>query len=120
MVRSRWKKDDGEVTWQNKSYRGELAFVATDTAMLIVNRVDVEEYLRSVVPLEIGGRLTSDHAAVEAQAVAARSFAYTKMTANTGRAFDLGTHRRPTRSTAGPRRKPSGVISRLLPRRAGC
>ena len=81
--------DGGEVTWQRKAYRGALTFAAGDTALLVVNRVDVEEYLKGVVPLEIGGRLTSDHAAVEAQAVAARSFTYTKMLASVNRDFDL-------------------------------
>lgn len=85
------ENDAGEVKWQDRSYRGGLMFVPTDTAMLIVNRIDVEEYLRGVVPLEIGGRTTTDHAAVEAQAVAARSFTYTKMLASTSRGFDLGT-----------------------------
>jgi stage II sporulation protein D len=63
--------------------------VPTDTALLIINRVDVEEYLRAVVPLEIGARLTSDHAAVEAQAVAARSYTYTRMLAAGRRDFDV-------------------------------
>ncbi len=80
---------NGEVTWQQKSYRGALTFVATDSALVVVNRVDVEEYLRGVIPLEIGARQTSDHAAVEAQAVAARSFTYTRMLASGGRDFDL-------------------------------
>jgi stage II sporulation protein D len=57
--------------------------------LLIVNRVDVEEYLRGVIPLEIGARLTSDHAAVEAQAVAARSYTYTRMLSSGQRDFDL-------------------------------
>jgi stage II sporulation protein D len=78
-----------DVTWQQKTYRGVLTFVATDSAILIVNRVDVEEYLRGVLPLEIGARLTSDHAAVEAQAVAARSFTYTRMLAGGTRDFDV-------------------------------
>ena len=81
--------DGGEVTWQRKTYRGGLTFAASDTALLVINRVDVEEYLKGVVPLEIGGRLTSDHAAVEAQAVAARSFTYTRMLASGNRDFDL-------------------------------
>jgi stage II sporulation protein D len=42
-----------------------------------------------VLPLEIGARLTSDHAAVEAQAVAARSFTYTRMLAGGQRDFDV-------------------------------
>jgi stage II sporulation protein D len=79
-----------DITWQQKSYRGTLVFVATDSAILVVNRVDVEEYLRGVLPLEIGARLTTDHAAVEAQAVAARSFTYTRMLAGRTRDFDLG------------------------------
>jgi stage II sporulation protein D len=78
-----------DVTWQQKAYRGALLFVATDTATLVINRVDVEDYLRGVLPLEIGARLTSDHAAVEAQAVAARSFTYSRMTANGTRDFDV-------------------------------
>lgn len=78
-----------EVEWRQKSYRGVLAFVPTDTAILVVNRIDVEEYLRGVLPLEIGARQTSDHAAVEAQAVAARSFTYTRMMAAGSREFDL-------------------------------
>ena len=81
--------DVGEVLWQQKSYRGALSYVATDTALLVVNRLDVEDYLRGVLPLEIGARQTSDHAAVEAQAVAARSFTYTKMLARGSRDFDL-------------------------------
>src|SRR5688572_813734 len=30
-----------EVTWQGKTYRGTLNFVATDSALIIVNRIDV-------------------------------------------------------------------------------
>lgn len=81
--------ETGEVTWQRTAYRGVITFVPTDTAILVVNTVDVEEYVRGVVPLEIGARLTSDHAAAEAQAVAARSFTYTRMLASGARAFDL-------------------------------
>ena len=79
----------GEVAWGQKTYRGVLTLVPTDSAILIVNRVDVEEYLRGVLPLEIGARQTSDHAAVEAQAVAARSFTYTRMLAGGSREFDV-------------------------------
>lgn len=81
--------DGADVRWNQRAYRGMLVFVATDTAILVVNRVDVEEYLRGVLPLEIGARLTSDHAAVEAQAVAARSYTYSRMQANTARDFDV-------------------------------
>ena len=78
-----------DVAWQQKTYRGVLLFVPTDSALHVVNRVDIEEYLRGVIPLEIGARQTSDHAAVEAQAVAARSYTYTRMRARGQRDFDL-------------------------------
>ena len=78
-----------DVPWQQKTYRGVLVFVPADSSLLVVNRVDVEEYLRGVVPLEIGARLTSDHAAAEAQAVAARSYTYTRMLAAGRRDFDV-------------------------------
>jgi stage II sporulation protein D len=83
--------DDAEstVAWGSRHYRGALAFAATDSALLILNVVDVEEYLRGVVPLEIGARRSDEHAAVEAQAVAARSFTYERMAANVARPYDL-------------------------------
>jgi stage II sporulation protein D len=47
--------------------------------MLVVNRLSVEDYLRGVVPLEIGDVGESARAALEAQAVAARSYAYVRL-----------------------------------------
>jgi stage II sporulation protein D len=67
------------VTWNGKRYRGELALYATDSGVLAVNRLPVEDYLRGVVPLEIGPRVASEHAAIEAQAVAARSYTYVRI-----------------------------------------
>ena len=82
---------EGMVTWGVRHYRGALAFAATDSSILVLNVLDVEEYLRGVVPLEIGARSSDEHAAVEAQAVAARSFTYERMAANVARPFDLTT-----------------------------
>lgn len=70
---------DALVSWNGKRYRGELALFATDSGVLAVNRLPVEEYLRGVVPLEIGPRTAAEHAAVEAQAVAARSYTYVRL-----------------------------------------
>ena len=67
------------VTWNGKRYRGELALYGTDTGVLAVNRLSVEDYLRGVVPLEIGPRVAGEHAAIEAQAVAARSYTYVRI-----------------------------------------
>ena len=70
---------DSRVIANGKAYRGELLVVASGDEVIIVNRLPIEEYLRGVVPLEIGERQASEHAAVEAQAVAARSYAYTHL-----------------------------------------
>ena len=54
---------------------------------LVVNRLSMDDYLRGVVPLEIGSRTDAEFAAVQAQAVAARTYAYKHL--NPGRAFDM-------------------------------
>lgn len=72
-----------------RRYRGTLAFAATDSATLVINVVPVESYLRGVVPLEMGARPATDEAAVQAQAVVARSFAYERMNSGIRRRYDL-------------------------------
>ena len=77
------------VQFNGRSYRGGLLYEATDSATLVINVVPVEQYLRGVVPPEIGPRPATDVAAVEAQAVVARSFAFERMNSNLRRRYDL-------------------------------
>jgi len=73
-------REDAFGVFAGRRYRGALRVVASDTGLVIVNVVPVEEYLRGVVPLEIGvPRGTNEQAAVEAQAVAARSYTYVRL-----------------------------------------
>ncbi len=74
-----------------KRYRGELWISATDSGLLVVNRVPVEDYLRGVVPLELGTREVRDASALQAQAIAARSYAYVRVPAD-GRVPISGHH----------------------------
>ncbi len=67
-------EQDALVPYGTRHYRGTIAFVATDTAILVINRVTLDDYLRGVVPIEIGTRSPNDSAAVQAQAIAARSY----------------------------------------------
>lgn len=69
------------VRFKGKAYRGTLRAIATDTGTLIVNFVELEDYLRGVVPLELGERPRAEIAALEAQAIAARSFTITRLNA---------------------------------------
>ncbi len=77
------------VMYEGKRYRGELVVTPNDGALLVVNRLGVESYLRGVVPLEIGDRKPGEEAAIEAQAVAARSYTYIHMSESSGRGFDM-------------------------------
>ena len=77
------------VTYEGKRYRGELVITANQGVLVVVNRLGVESYLRGVVPLEIGDRKAGEEAAVEAQAVAARSYTYIHMSEAGDRSFDM-------------------------------
>ncbi len=75
------------LTWNGKKYRGELIITRTDSGFLVVNSLPMDSYLRGVVPLEIGSRTSAEFAAVQAQAVAARTYAYKHLTSSRG--FDM-------------------------------
>ena len=77
----------GFLTWNGKRYRGDLLVSATDSGLLVINRLPMDSYLRGVVPLEIGNRTSAEMAAVQAQAVAARTYAYKHL--SDARVFDM-------------------------------
>lgn len=80
---------DDQVLFNGKRYRGVLRFFPADdgVSVMVVNVLGVEQYLRGVVPLEIGGsRNAGEQAAVEAQAVAARSYTFVRLAAAGGSA----------------------------------
>jgi len=79
--------DDGLLVWNGKQYRGTIEISQTDSGFLVVNKLPMDSYLRGVVPLEIGNRTSAEMAAVQAQAVAARTYAYKHL--NAARAFDM-------------------------------
>jgi len=67
------------LTVNGAHYRGEVWVLpaANGDDVLVVNRLYLEDYLRGVVPMEIGHRTAEEREAVAAQAIAARSYAYT-------------------------------------------
>jgi len=72
-----------------RSFRGELLLYGGDTSVVVVNRLSIDDYVRGVVALEIGRRPWSDSAAVQAQAVTARSYAYTHLESDVTRPYDV-------------------------------
>jgi stage II sporulation protein D len=79
--------DGGPVTYNGRRYRGALVLAASDSGISVVNRLAIDDYVLGVVAEEIGRRPASDSAAVEAQAVSARSYAATHL--GGGRLFDV-------------------------------
>ncbi|HQG29850.1 MAG TPA: SpoIID/LytB domain-containing protein, partial [Candidatus Ozemobacteraceae bacterium] len=73
--------------YRGETYRGSLAVAPWRDRLFAVNLVDLEEYLRSVVPAEIGGKAPTS--ALEAQAVAARSYALRNHRRHAPNGFDL-------------------------------
>lgn len=68
--------DGSSVPFGDSSYRGFLVLRSTARGTLhVVNRVNVEDYLKGVVPAEMGPRVYDEPEALKAQAVAARTYA---------------------------------------------
>ena len=79
---------DGAIGVNGRRYRGDVVITATSEGLTVVNRVNMDDYLQGVVPLEIGTSAAADAAAVEAQVVSARSYAVTHL-GSSGRLFDM-------------------------------
>jgi stage II sporulation protein D len=79
---------NGFVAVSGRRYRGELQILPVNEEIVVINRVPLEDYLRGVVAVEMGSRPRGDSAAVQAQAVASRSFVLTRI-GNAQRAYDV-------------------------------
>ena len=71
-----------------RRYGGTLTLLSGDHGLVAVNSVGMEEYLRGVVPWEIGWLPEEKIEALKAQAVAARTYALTRFALD-GEAWDL-------------------------------
>ena len=70
-------------------YPGHFYVSASKGLINAVNIVDVEEYLRGVVPYEIGKLDSSRFSALESQAIAARTYAYKHFGSRESLGFDV-------------------------------
>lgn len=74
---------------EGKRYRGLLSLSGSGSVIRAVNTLYIEEYLRGVVPSEIGDRTQDELEAVKAQAVAARTYAMAHLGQYDGEPYDL-------------------------------
>ena len=70
-------------------YEGEFVLTANGNKINAINVIDIEKYLRGVVPYEIGRLDESKFEALKAQAVAARTYAYKHFGSRKAQGFDV-------------------------------
>jgi len=81
-------RKDGALQFGQNQYRGEAhLFIGSKGKLTLVNVVDLEDYLKSVVPGEVAAKWPKE--ALKAQAVAARSYAAYHMKKNKLRSSDI-------------------------------
>ena len=75
--------------WQGRAYAGEIWILRDPGGLTVVNVVPLEQYLRGVVPWEIGRVGREGLAALCAQAVAARTYTVSHLGEREALGFDL-------------------------------
>jgi len=83
-LRLRTQGETGIAIGPGGLYPGELELSAVDGALRVVNRVDLETYLRGVVPHELGFVGAAESEAIKAQAIVSRSYALRKLRGRQG------------------------------------
>ncbi len=79
----------GNCKYAGKTYRGSWVVLFTDSGIAVINRLSVEDYLKGVVPHEIGTLKEDAFEALKAQAVAARTYAYSHLGSRKSQGFDV-------------------------------
>jgi len=72
-----------------RSYRGRFRLRASDSELLVINQLNLESYLRGVLPAEMGPAQFPQLEALKAQAVAARTYAVAHLGDHDDDGYDL-------------------------------
>jgi stage II sporulation protein D len=88
-LEARARASDGLVRVAGREYRGRVTLSVAGGAILAVNHLAIEEYLVGVVTAEMGRRAVGEEAALEAQAIASRTYALAALERGRGRPYDL-------------------------------
>lgn len=79
--------ENGFCAVKKRWYRGELIVKANNGNLTVINNLNIEEYLRGVVPSEMPSKWNIE--AQKAQAIAARSYAIANLGKRAARGYDL-------------------------------
>jgi len=85
------RSDDQWLYLNGKPYRGalEIDCIPDAKSLLVLNIVNLEDYLKGVVPAEIGKLNQTEMEALKAQAIASRTYALFQASQNREREYDL-------------------------------
>ena len=80
---------EGWLLVDGRAFRGSVEVSARADSLFVVNVLPLEDYLRGVVPREIGSRVPEEREAIAAQAVAARTYTVKRFGQYGSLPFDL-------------------------------
>ncbi|MCK4574354.1 MAG: SpoIID/LytB domain-containing protein [candidate division Zixibacteria bacterium] len=81
--------NNARIALNNQPYRGLMKVLPNGETVRVINVVYMEDYLRGVVPPEIGKRSKDELESVKAQAVAARTYAMAHLRQYEGQPYDV-------------------------------
>lgn len=81
------RDDSGPISVNGRLFRGTLRFINNEKGFLVVNYVDLEDYIRGVLYHEISHLWPFE--TIKAQAIVVRTFALLKIDENKDKGFDL-------------------------------
>nr|MBN2276657.1 SpoIID/LytB domain-containing protein [candidate division Zixibacteria bacterium] len=80
---------NGLLEYDRKSYRGMFKIMTRGVNLQIVNYVHMDDYLKGVVPPEIGNVGEDEYEAIKAQAVAARTYSMSHLAQYPDKPYDM-------------------------------
>jgi stage II sporulation protein D len=84
------RPSDGEIISVNgRPYRGAMLFEAASGGVMVIDVLDLDEYIKGVLPSEIGHLKPEQFEAYRAQAIASRAYALSKLEEKSDDLYDL-------------------------------
>ncbi len=83
------RKPQSHIMINGSPFRGILEINADSGMLMVINVLNLESYLKGVLPPEIGRLKDDAFEALKAQSVAARTYAYSRIKNNSDKAYDL-------------------------------
>ncbi len=80
-------KSNENISISGKEYRNTLSIICKNNLLIVINILDIEEYLYGVVPSEMPSSWHKE--ALKAQAVASRNYAYSNLGIHSSEGYDV-------------------------------